>query len=149
MVRKKGGKQLFMGKPRRNVTSLENQYTAEQAKIEHHRQSHKKRLIRRLSVFAVFAVIVSGLLISSMVSQASALEEKNAQKAQLEEKIAELKVQEENLKNEIVKLNDDEYIAKLARRDYFLSDSGEIIFTIPEDQPAGEQAAEADEENAE
>jgi cell division protein DivIC len=32
----------------------------------------------------------------------------------------------------IVKLNDDEYIAKLARKEYFLSNDNEIIFTLPE-----------------
>ena len=36
------------------------------------------------------------------------------------------------LKEEIVKLNDDDYIAKLARKEYFLSDDNEIIFTLPE-----------------
>ena len=36
------------------------------------------------------------------------------------------------LKDEIVKLNDDEYIGKLARKEYFLSDDNEIIFTLPE-----------------
>ena len=40
--------------------------------------------------------------------------------------------EEEQLKEEIVKLNDDEYIAKLARKEYFLSDDGEIIFNLPE-----------------
>ncbi|MFB1083457.1 septum formation initiator family protein [Jeotgalibacillus sp. JSM ZJ347] len=126
-----------MGKPR--VTSLENQYTAAHEKKEHHRQSHRKRLARRLTAFFVMAAVVSGVLISSMVTQASVLEDKQTEKAQLEQKIVDLEKQEDNLRNEIVKLNDDEYIAKLARRDYFLSESGEIIFTIPEDQPAAKK----------
>ncbi|KIL53719.1 cell division protein DIVIC [Jeotgalibacillus alimentarius] len=125
-----------MEKPRRNVTSLDNQYTAERERNESNRQSHKKRLARRLTAFFIMAATVSGVLISSMVTQASVLEDKQNEKAQLEEKIVELGKQEDHLRNEIIKLNDDEYIAKLARRDYFLSESGEIIFTIPEDQPA-------------
>lgn len=126
-----------MGKSR--VTSLENQYKAAHEKKEHHRQSHRKRLARRLTAFFVMAAVVSGVLISSMVTQASVLEDKQTEKAQLEQKIVDLEKQEDNLRNEIVKLNDDEYIAKLARRDYFLSESGEIIFTIPEDQPAAKK----------
>jgi cell division protein DivIC len=43
-----------------------------------------------------------------------------------------LKKEETLLKEEIVKLNDDDYIAKLARKEYFLSDENEIIFTLPE-----------------
>ncbi|TFD98353.1 FtsB family cell division protein [Jeotgalibacillus salarius] len=129
-----------MGKPRRKVTSLENQYTADHVRSEHNRQSHKKRLARRLTAFFIMAAVVSGVLISSMVTQASVLEGKQNEKAQLEETIVELQDQEDNLRNEIVKLNDDEYIAKLARKDYFLSESGEIIFTIPEDQPGAEKS---------
>lgn len=117
---------------RKNVTSIENQYTAEQNYSEQRKARHKKRLIRRLSFFIVFAVVVSGLLVSSMVTRANVLEEKKAEKIQLEEQIVSLKSDEKKLKNEIEKLNDDEYIAKLARRDYFLSDDGEIIFNIPE-----------------
>ena len=40
--------------------------------------------------------------------------------------------EESLLKDEIVKLNDDDYIGKLARKEYFLSDDNEIIFTLPE-----------------
>lgn len=38
------------------------------------------------------------------------------------------------LQEEIVKLNDDDYIAKLARRDYFLSENNEIIFNLPKEK---------------
>ena len=50
----------------------------------------------------------------------------------MEETLAKLERKQMILENEIVKLNDDEYIAKLARSEYFLSDKGEIIFNIPE-----------------
>ena len=36
------------------------------------------------------------------------------------------------LKLQISKLNDDEYIGKLLRKEYFLSEEGEIIFTLPD-----------------
>ncbi|KIL52466.1 FtsB family cell division protein [Jeotgalibacillus campisalis] len=121
-----------MGNPRKNVTSLENQYAAEQKQSEQRRAQHMKRLMRRLSFFIIFAVVVGGLLISSMVTRANVLDEKKAEKVQLEEQVVQLKKDETKLNNEIEKLNDDEYIAKLARRDYFLSDEGEIIFNIPE-----------------
>ncbi|MDG5473817.1 septum formation initiator family protein [Jeotgalibacillus sp. ET6] len=122
-----------MGNPRKNVTSLENQYAAEQKHSEQRRVMHKKRLMRRLSFFIVFAVVFGGLLISSMVTRANVLDEKKAEKVQLEEQVVQLKKDETKLNKEIEKLNDDDYIAKLARRDYFLSDEGEIIFNIPED----------------
>ena len=48
--------------------------------------------------------------------------------------LQEVKEQQEMLNLQIAKLEDDEYIAKLARKEYFLSDEGEIIFTIPSDE---------------
>ena len=133
-----------MSNPRKTVTSLDNQYTVDQTQNEHRKALHKKRLIRRLSLFIVFAVVIGGLLVTSMVTRANILDEKLAEKADLEEQVANLESDEKKLKNEIEKLNDDEYIAKLARRDYFLSDEGEIIFTIPED---GEAAATIEKED--
>ncbi|RKJ59809.1 septum formation initiator, partial [Butyricicoccus sp. 1XD8-22] len=44
------------------------------------------------------------------------------------------KEQQEMLNLQIAKLEDDEYLAKLARKEYFLSEEGEIIFTIPKDK---------------
>jgi len=135
---------------RKKVTSLENEYTAEQNYSEQRKARHKKRLIRRLSFFIVFAVVISGLLISSMVTRANVLEEKKAEKIQLEEEMLSLKSNEKKLRNEIEKLNDDEYIAKLARRDYFLSDDGEIIFNIPEgDEATSDLDNEANEDSSE
>jgi cell division protein DivIC len=41
---------------------------------------------------------------------------------------------EEKLKTEILALQSDEYIEKLARKEYFLSKKDEIIFVLPEDK---------------
>lgn len=53
------------------------------------------------------------------------------EKQKADEELVALKKDETILKEEIIKLNDEEYIAKLARKDFFLSDSNEIIFNLP------------------
>ncbi|WP_456272814.1 FtsB family cell division protein [Bacillus sp. AK031] len=116
----------------RNITSMENAYVRQQElkkKISHHR---KKRLFRRLTLLFILAVTISGFLVSTLISRASVLDQKEEEKARLEVKLEHLEKQQAILEEEIIKLNDDDYIAKLARRDYFLSDEGEIIFNIPE-----------------
>lgn len=45
-----------------------------------------------------------------------------------------MKKKQDIYEEEIIKLNDDEYIAKLARREYFLSEKNEIIFNLPDDK---------------
>jgi cell division protein DivIC len=72
-------------------------------------------------------------MITSFISQSSTLDKKVAQKRQLEQEMTQLKKQQQMLKEDIVKLNDDEYLAKLARKEYFFSETGEIIFNIPEE----------------
>lgn len=94
----------------------------------------KKLLIRRLTVFSIFAGIISYVLISSLISQHRTLEEMNRELLEAQEQLAEMKKQEEALRQEIVKLNDDEYLAKLARKELYVSKDGEIIFTIPDEK---------------
>lgn len=121
-------------KPKYTVTSLDNHYMLEQEVSARSAARRRKLLIRRLSVFLVFTIVVCILLISTLVSRESALKAKEAEKVHAEEKLAKLEKRQLMLENEIVKLNDDEYIAKLARSEYFLSDKGEIIFNIPKDK---------------
>ncbi|WP_071458822.1 septum formation initiator family protein [Bacillus massilinigeriensis] len=119
---------------KKGVATIDNQYTQQRETAGIAETRRRKLLIRRLAVFTAFALVVSYMMISMMLSQTSALAQKQAEKEKLDKKMEELKKQEEELKEEVVKLNDDEYIAKLARRDYFLSEDGEIIFNLPKDE---------------
>jgi cell division protein DivIC len=117
---------------KKKVATMENPYVRQheiQGMIDHKR---KKRLFRRLITFGTLVAVITFLLVSTLISQTSQLEAKQVEKAQLHTSLKDLKSKESSLKEEIVQLNDDDYIAKLARKDYFLSDKGEIIFNIPE-----------------
>jgi cell division protein DivIC len=92
----------------------------------------RKGLIRRLTFLVVLALMVTFSIVSTLISQSNVLDQKGAKHEALKQELAGLKKKQVILKEEIVKLNDDEYIAKLARRDFFLSEGDEIIFTIPE-----------------
>ncbi|GIN88383.1 cell division protein DivIC [Heyndrickxia sporothermodurans] len=124
---------------RQNITSMENMYTQQQQVKERASARKRKLLFRRLSLFAVFTITISSVLISTLISRNDLLEEKKQEKAKLEKKLAKLDKQQSLLRNEVIKLNDDEYIAKLARSEYFLSDDGEIIFNIPEPKEKDEE----------
>ncbi|WP_019157157.1 FtsB family cell division protein [Robertmurraya massiliosenegalensis] len=119
---------------KRSVTKLQSEYVKQHERNEVSASRRRKLLIRRLSMFFVLASIVSYFMISTLISQASSLEEIKGEQQQLNETLAGLKKSETILKEEIVKLNDDEYIAKLARKDYFLSEEGEVIFNIPKEK---------------
>ncbi|MGA9225282.1 MAG: septum formation initiator family protein [Mesobacillus sp.] len=119
---------------KRKISKIENQYV-QQREIAGIAESRKRKLLfRRLAVFALFASVISYLMISTFISQSASLENKKAEKEKLEQKLASLEKKQEILDEEIVKLNDDEYIAKLARKEYFLSEKNEIIFNLPKDK---------------
>lgn len=118
----------------RNVSKIQTTYVQQQEYAEIASARKKKLLLRRLSLFFVFASLLSYIMISSYISQTAKLEAKIAQKKQLDHRLADLKKEQEILKENIVKLNDDDYIAKLARKEYFFSEKNEIIFNIPEEK---------------
>lgn len=117
----------------KNIAKIQTTYVHQQEIAEIASARKRKLLFRRLSLFLVFAALMSYLMITSFISQSSTLDKKVAQKKQLQQQMTQLKKQQEILKEDIVKLNDDDYLAKLARKEYFFSENGEIIFNIPED----------------
>ena len=115
----------------RKVAKIQSSYVEQREKIQIREKKKKVLLIRRLVLFGVLVFILSGLAISALVSQAFAIQNKEEQKQEVEQKLLKLEKKEQLLEEEILKLNDDEYIAKIARRDYFLSNEGEVIFNLP------------------
>ncbi|MFF2459948.1 septum formation initiator family protein [Peribacillus simplex] len=116
---------------KKKVAKMENPYVAQQEKKVQTVEKKKRGLMRRLTLYSIFAAVFLIFAVSTLITQNVALDEKVNQKEEMKGKLAELKKDETLLKEEIVKLNDDDYIAKIARRDYFLSEKGEIIFTLP------------------
>ena len=126
-----------MGEKQRNVpvkkqiASINTDYVRSIERQENRNKAKKVRLARRLLLFSIMSVAVVGLLISTLLSSKSAYEVKQVQKEQVAQELEQVKEEQEILKVQISKLNDDEYIGKLLRKQYFLSEEGEIIFTLP------------------
>ncbi len=118
-------------RPERNIAPLDNAFTKQQQIKEKATARKRKLLFRRLTLFVIIAGAITYLLVSTLISKNSELAAQKANKVKLENNVAELKTEKSMLKDQIIKLNDDNYIAKLARTEYFLSKKGEIIFNIP------------------
>ncbi|MED4007188.1 septum formation initiator family protein [Priestia aryabhattai] len=118
---------------KKKVAKLNTDYSHKQEQIKQNTDRKRIGLIRRLTVFGVLALTIGGLMVSALITQTSAIENKKAEKVKLEQQLTKLQSKQKQLKGEIVKLNDDDYIKKIARRDYFLSEDGEIIFNVKKD----------------
>lgn len=116
------------------VASLKNAFVLSEEKKSMFKMEHKRKLMRRLAAFGAVALIVLGTLFSALISQNGNLNEKKQELASAKQSLNELEQQQKQSEEELVRLQDDEYIAKLARKDYFFSEDGEIIFNIPEEK---------------
>lgn len=128
-----------MSTERSRVPILNETYKSHQEQHSIYIKRRKKLLIRRLTLFFVFVAIVSYTLIKTLYTQATVLNEKQDQLKEVQAEYNQIKENQEILKENITKLQDDEYVGKYARQEYYLSDEGEIIFSIPDkevdDQP--------------
>lgn len=126
-----------MGEKQRNIhvkkqiASINTDYVRSIERQENRNKAKKVRLARRLVLFTIISVALVGFLVSTLLSSKGAYEEKQLQKEQVAQELEQVKEEQEILKVQVSKLNDDEYIGKLLRKQYFLSEEGEIIFTLP------------------
>ncbi|MGE8207406.1 FtsB family cell division protein [Heyndrickxia sp. NPDC080065] len=124
---------------RKNIAPMENNYIKQQQVKERALVRRRKLLFRRLTLFVILTSTIFYFLTSTLISRNDLLTEKKREKAKLEKSLAKLDKKRTLLQDEVVKLNDKEYIAKLARSEYFLSDDGEIIFNIPKPKEKNEE----------
>ncbi|HBM3438334.1 TPA: septum formation initiator family protein [Listeria innocua] len=122
-----------MKKAESKVARIENRYIKDTATMKKTRNRRRIALFRRLAFMAIIFAVVGGLLTITYTKQVLALKDKKEKQVQVDKKMVAMKGEEEALNDQIKKLHDDEYIAKLARSEYYLSKDGEIIFNIPEE----------------
>lgn len=126
----------------RGVTPLQNDFTRA-AEIEGARKkAHHTRLYRRLAVFGLVVLLTSIWLGSTIYAQSQTIAGKEQQYEEKLVQLEEVEKQQAKLEEQIRLLNDDDYLSKLARKDYFLSDEGEIIFTLPNEDGKSKEDGE-------
>lgn len=119
----------------RKVQNIGNQYTSQKnAKKRHHEQ--RKRIVKkRVMVFGGLLLAIIVVLLLMVFAQIKSNNEASNERQAKEEEYQKLQDKEIELKEQLNNLNDPSYIEKVARDEYYLSNDGEIIFKLPEDQP--------------
>ncbi|RJZ12336.1 Cell division protein DivIC [Listeria monocytogenes] len=122
-----------MKKAKSKVARIENRYIKDTATMKKTRSRRRIALFRRLAFMAIIFAVVGGLLTITYTKQVLTLKEKKEKQVQVDKKMVAMKDEQDSLNEQIKKLHNDDYIAKLARNEYYLSKDGEIIFNIPEE----------------
>ncbi|EAG7813283.1 septum formation initiator family protein [Listeria monocytogenes] len=122
-----------MKKAKSKVARIENRYIKDTATMKKTRSRRRIALFRRLAFMAIIFAVVGGLLTITYTKQVLTLKEKKEKQVQVDKKMVAMKDEQDSLNEQIKKLHNDDYIAKLARSEYYLSKDGEIIFNITEE----------------
>ncbi|MEH7463459.1 septum formation initiator family protein [Bacillus thuringiensis] len=117
------------------MRELKERYVLEQnpnSVKEHIIQSNegRRRIYRRLALFLAFAFVVIVSIGVTFYQQNSMINAKETKVKELEKETNVVTTKEKQLKDEIQKLQDEDYVLEIARRDYYFSKPGEIIFPI-------------------
>lgn len=98
------------------------------------KRKKKKLSISKIKLFFSF-ILFSGVtvfLIYNCYSNIKLINDMKKEKLELQDKIVKLEEEKEVLENDILKLKDDDYIAKYVREKYYFSKKGELILKLPD-----------------
>ncbi|MCP8618183.1 FtsB family cell division protein [Salirhabdus salicampi] len=123
-----------MESQQKRVTKINSSYVKEHHAYKERQLKKKKRLFRRLTFFAIILIAVFWSLTSYHMKQRALYEEKKEIYENLQAEMDKLQSEEKKLTEEIELLKDTDYVLQIARKDYFLSKEGEIIFKVPDEE---------------
>ena len=89
-----------------------------------------KKSRRRLLMICFMMVVCVAVIISSVLKDLLAVMDNKKKAVALEAKYKELLKEEKELKSEVTKLKDPEYVARYARETYYYSLPGEVIIKM-------------------
>ncbi len=119
-----------MAKQSKRVKRIQSHFVDHYDETTEMKRQQKKRLRKRLIFFGLVITVTFMFLLSYHIKQRDLYVQKKGELDQLTEQMKQLTSKEQELKEELDLLNDDEYILDLARSNYFLSKKGELIFQI-------------------
>lgn len=92
-----------------------------------------KQSKRRMLVFGSLSVCLIVFLVFTIGNVWAQIFQKYYEKKFYEDKLEELHNEEDQLKVDVEKMQDDEYVARYAREKYLYSKDGEFIIQIPDE----------------
>ena len=91
-----------------------------------------KKKAKRLATFGIVSIFLIVIISVTLLGVFSEIINKYQERDDLLTKLTLLEEKEKELKNNVEKLQDPEYLARYAREKYFYSKDGELIIRIPE-----------------
>lgn len=128
-----------------NITHLNN-YSIDKT-LENIRYHKRKKFVRiRTGIILTCGIVFIGIAGSPLVNNTQKTNEINELYAQASNELEELEEERKQIEYQVGLLEDEEYIAKLARKDLNLSKENEILINLPEENTTQEETKLNEEE---
>lgn len=128
----------------KKITKL-NAYSPENTLENIRDYKRKKTIRRRLTLMVIFSLSLIVLAAIPILRNIQAANKYDAEAVELSEKLTKAENEKQALEYEVALLEDDEYIAKLARKELNFSKANEILINLPEDKEDSEAKEESEE----
>ncbi len=128
----------------KKITKL-NAYSPENTLENIRGYKRKKTIRRRLTLMTIFSLSLIVLAAIPILRNIQAANKYNAEAVELTEKLTQAENEKQSLEYEVALLEDDEYIAKLARKELNFSKANEILINLPEDKDESEESEDSEE----
>lgn len=115
----------------KKVENIGNTYTSAKNKKKQQQQMRKRVVRKRITLFGGILLLIIIILAIMLVTQKQSNNDDAVERQQKEQKYQKQQDEELALKEQLNNLNDKDYIEKVARDDYYLSNDGEVIFKLP------------------
>lgn len=124
------------------VVRLLNNYTKKRDSEKKQLASESRVSRRRTMVFGSILLGVIVVLLLVAFNQKQSNEELYNDVLATTEVLEDKNKQHSDLEQQIRQLNDDNYILRIARSEFFLSEEGELIFNLPDQEEKEQQQGE-------
>lgn len=117
----------------KKVENIGNDYTNTEEKKKKQAQMRKRIVKRRVTLFGGILLLFILVLVVMLFSQTQRNKEYAQERKHKEAQYQKQQDEEIALKEKLNNLNDKDYIEKVARDDFYLSNDGEVIFKLPKE----------------
>lgn len=121
-------------KNRSVVTRLNNHYTENKTLQSIRDYKRKKFVKRRTTAILLSGLFLTGLVTAPLVRNHYRISDLEEERVLAMEELESLELHQDDLEYYIGLLENEEYVAKLARSEYYLTQENEIVFSLPEDR---------------
>ncbi|MGY3778687.1 FtsB family cell division protein [Isobaculum melis] len=136
-------------KKNKKIESLQNDYTQEKTLEARKRSKSKRNMRRRMSLMLVVGCVLIGLLIVRVFNNQARIKKIEQEKIEATAELRNVEQLQRNLQNRVTQLQDESFLAKLARSKYYLSKDGELIFRMPEEEEESDSSKKQQDATAE